>query len=344
MKTITSGLAALCSLVIAGASFSATTYTVTPTSVAIFDANNVVGVPGDHAPGFNLSSIASDGTGKTDAYFTPENLFGRAVEVGEVASISYWTKTGATHTVDPRDWSLILYTKPYAGDLSTAGWYGDRYGAEPYFSINPVDPANTWNLWSTNGATNQLRFFESTAGAPGATFGSYTDPNWVTFISQNALSGQPRSTQEILFFSWQTGSSWADGFTGQIDGATITLTDGSVVRINFEADVIDSDGDGVPDNFDHCVNSDMRLKVDVNGDMAGATSVDNTTGDDGCTVQDHVNDCAANAKNHGGYVSCVSHLANELKAAGFITNAQKSEMTSGAAKSNTGKPAPAKKK
>jgi len=329
------GLAALQMLVLSGAALGATTtnFTITPTSLGVFDSNNTVGVPGDYAPGFSLSSIASSGSGKTDIYFTPESLFGRSVTVGELASISYWTKTGATHTEQPGDWSLLIYTKPYAGDVSTPGWYGDRYGAEPYFSSNLIDPANTWNLWSSDGTTNQLRFYESTAGAPGANFGTYTDPDWTTFVGQNALSGQPRSTQTILSLSLQTGSLWAEGFTGQLDGLTVTLTDGSVARINFEADLVDTDGDGVPDDMDHCVNSDLRLKVDVNGDQPGETTIDNTVGDDGCTIQDLVNACAAQAKNHGQYVSCITHLANELRAGGFITNAQKQEMTRGAAQS-----------
>jgi hypothetical protein len=337
-KPYLSGLAALQYLVLTSAAFGATTnFTVTPTSVGVYDSNNTIGVPGDPAPGFPRSSIASNGIGKTDAYFTPESLFGRSVTVGEVASISYWTKKDTTHTVEAPDWSLIIYTKPYAGDVSAPTWYGDRYGSEPYFSSNLIDPANTWNLWSSDGPTNEMRFFESTAGAPGATFGSYTDPNWADFSSQNALSGQPRSIQMILTLSLQTGSAWAAGFTGQIDGMTVTLTDGSVARINFEADTVDTDGDGVPDDMDHCANSDLRPKVDVNGVQPGVTSVNNTVGDDGCTLQDHVNACAAKAKNHGAYVSCVTNLANELKAAGFITNAQKVEMTKGAAQSKTGK-------
>ncbi len=337
-------LASLAALVLAGAAGLAgaatTNFTVTPTSVGVFDANNVVGVPGDYAPAFNRSSIASDGTGKTDAYFSAESLFGRAVTVGEVSSISYFTKTGALHTVTPYDWALVIYTKPYAGDVSTPTWYGDRYGAEPYFSANLVDPVNTWNLWSSNGATNQLRFYESTAGAPGATFGSYTDPNLATFISQPALSGQARASQQILTFSLQTASAWADGFTGKLDGFTITLTDGSVARVNFEADTVDSDGDGIPDDLDEVPNSDTRPKVDVNGTEPGTTTIDNTADAEGRTIQDLVNALAANAKNHGQYVSGISLLANQLRANGTITNAQKAELTSGAAKSSIGKPAP----
>lgn len=210
-----------------------TNLVVTPGSPG-FDAKNVVGVVGDAAPGYSDGSIRSGGATKTDVYFAPESIFGRAVTLGEVKNMSYWTKTGATHGVDPRDWFLAIYTKPYAGDVSAPGWYGDRIGAEPYFSSGLADPAGTWNQWTTDGAANRLRFFESTQGAPGATFGSYTDPDWDTRMAGNALSGDPYGGHAILFWSIQTGSDWAAGFNGQVDGFRIELTDGSVATVNFE--------------------------------------------------------------------------------------------------------------
>ena len=209
--------------------------TVTPCST-VFDSKHVVGVADDAAPGFGTGSFASDGESKTDMYFTPESLFGRAVKVGQVARLSYWTKKETTHVANPADWFLNIYTKPFAGDVSTPTWYGSRFGSEPYFSINLTDPADTWNQWTTDGVNNQLRFFESTAGAPGATFGSYTDPDWATFLAGNSLGTTvPRKNQEILSFSIQTGSAWAAGFTGQVDGFKIELNDGSVATINFES-------------------------------------------------------------------------------------------------------------
>ncbi|MBA4181522.1 MAG: hypothetical protein C0506_13110, partial [Anaerolinea sp.] len=203
--------------------------------------NNLLGVAADAAPGFSSGSFAANATGagtKSEIYFTPESLFGgREVALGDVASMSYWTKTGALHTVDPRDWFLAMYTKPYGGDVSTPSWYGDRIGAEPYFSASLTDPAGTWNQWSTDGASNKLRFFESTEGAPGANFGTYTDPDWATLVAGNALSGLPYASHKILYVSIQTGSAWANGFTGQLDGLRIVLTDGSVATVNFEPDV-----------------------------------------------------------------------------------------------------------
>lgn len=210
-----------------------TNLVVVPNS-PIFDENNVVGVSGDFAPGFASGSFASDGSGKTDIQFSPQSFFGRDVSIGEIKSMSYYTKTGATHTVDPRDWFVNIYTKPYVGDVSTPTWYGDRIGTEPYFSESLSDPANTWNQWNTVIGNNQLRFFESTAGAPGATFGSYTDPHWDAFKAGNALSGQPYAGHQVLYFAIQTGSAWANGFTGQLDGFRMELLDGSVVTVNFE--------------------------------------------------------------------------------------------------------------
>lgn len=230
---------------------------VTPTS-PVFTTNNTTGVSGDSAPGFPFGSLSSNGIAKSDMYFTPEALFGRPVTMGEVASISYWTKKDATHAADPSDWFLNIYTKPYSGDVSTPAWYGDRIGAEPYFSIALNDPADTWNNWTTYGPENRLRFFESTAGAPGATFGSYTDPDWASFVAANALSGVPRAGQEVLFFSVQTGSAWAAGFTGQLDGLRIVLMDGSIANINFEEF-------NWPTTKDACKNGGWQTLVRANG-------------------------------------------------------------------------------
>ena len=62
---------------------------VTPSSPIFSSAgNNVVGVANDAAPGYPFGSFASNGTAKTDMYFTPAILFGRDVTVGEIEGIS----------------------------------------------------------------------------------------------------------------------------------------------------------------------------------------------------------------------------------------------------------------
>ena len=51
-------------------------------------------------------------------------------------------------------------------------------------------------------------------------------------------------------------------------------------------------------------------------------------------MSDLIGDCAAKAKNHGQFVSCVSDLTNAWKTAGLITGAQKGAIMSCAGSSN----------
>jgi hypothetical protein len=243
------------------ASAATTTDTVVTPDTAVYDSKNVVGVQGDYAPGFQTGSIASDGSGKTDTYFTSQSLFGRDVQLGEIASMSYWTKKSTDHVTNPADWYVTIYTNPYESDVSSASWYGDRIGTEPYFSQDLNETAGAWNKWSTDEGNNQLRFFESTAGASGATFGSYADPTWAEFVMGNSLSGTAYAGHTVQSFSVQTGSAWADGFQGQVDGLTITLTDGSKATVNFEA----QEAPVAVNDKNACKNGGWESQVDANG-------------------------------------------------------------------------------
>ena len=57
----------------------------------------------------------------------------------------------------------------------------------------------------------------------------------------------------------------------------------------------------------------------------------------GKLVSQHLAHCAAVAKNHGAYVSCVTKLTNALKKAGLLTDTQKALIMRIAAKSSIGK-------
>ncbi len=91
----------------------------------------------------------------------------------------------------------------------------------------------------------------------------------------------------------------------------------------------DADLDGVPDNVDCEPNSNFAPTVVIDGCDSGVPNTFFTTG---CTISDLVQHCAADAKNHGGFVSCVAHLTNDLKSAGIINGNQKGAIQSCAAK------------
>jgi hypothetical protein len=100
--------------------------------------------------------------------------------------------------------------------------------------------------------------------------------------------------------------------------------------------IIDTDGDGVPDDgTDLCLDSDFSPTLVINGVDTG---VQNTTGVNpaGCTFADLVTEmielCLDDAKNHGQFVRCVSHETNILKRAKTITGKQKGKIQSIVAK------------
>jgi hypothetical protein len=87
----------------------------------------------------------------------------------------------------------------------------------------------------------------------------------------------------------------------------------------------DLDGDGILDDEDDCLDSDLSSTVVIDGCDSG---VANTVGDDGCTLADLLATCADGAHNRGQYVRCVSHLTNDMKAAGELTGEEKDALQS----------------
>ncbi len=97
------------------------------------------------------------------------------------------------------------------------------------------------------------------------------------------------------------------------------------------AQVTDTDLDGVTDDVDQCLTSDLSATVVIDGCDSG---VANTLFTSGCTLSDLIAQCAVGAKNHGKYVSCVSRLTNGLKRSKVITGRQKGAIQSCAAQAD----------
>jgi hypothetical protein len=95
--------------------------------------------------------------------------------------------------------------------------------------------------------------------------------------------------------------------------------------------VVDTDGDGVPDEIDQCPASNLSSTVVIDGCDSG---VSNTLFQTGCTISDVIAQCAVDAKNHGKYVSCVARQTNSLKRSKAITGKQKGAIQSCAAQAD----------
>ena len=119
-----------------------------------------------------------------------------------------------------------------------------------------------------------------------------------------------------------------------VSAVTIFICGGSAIHAQVPPVVIDSDGDGVPDTDDQCPTSDLSVTVLINGVNTGI--VNTGANPAGCTfadlVQEMIETCLDDARNHGQFVSCVSHETNILKRAKTITGKQKGKIQSIVAK------------
>jgi hypothetical protein len=97
----------------------------------------------------------------------------------------------------------------------------------------------------------------------------------------------------------------------------------------------DADLDGIADEVDCSPNSDRRPTIIINGCDTGVPNTFFPTGPNaGCSISDLIRRLAANAKNHGDFVSGVAHLTNDLRNDGLITGSQKDAIMSCAAGSD----------
>jgi len=242
--TLYAGLAG----VICAPAFAGMNLVYTPSDAALSSGLDApIGVA-DFAPGFSPGAHQANGMTKNASYVTAEQLFGPGtmITISDIDSVNFWTKQGAVDS-DPGtyvNWFLEVYTIPTGVDDDA--WYGRRLNFEPYFSPDLSDasaPANTWTNWSTDTSGNQLRVFDANRGDGGPVFGTYNDPflsdlqagpvNWNSYFGGYEDASVDYRDEQIWFFGLATGSAWANGFDGLVDGMTVTLNDGRVATLNL---------------------------------------------------------------------------------------------------------------
>ncbi|HBG78725.1 MAG TPA: hypothetical protein DDW84_07800 [Phycisphaerales bacterium] len=122
--------------------------------------------------------------------------------INDIASISYWTKR-PDGTTASQDWAAYIYTRDIDSNPST--WYNHKF----INNYNAHTNVGDWTNYSTDS---------------GMTFGSKT-------LANLKISN---GTELVEMISVQTMSNY-NTFNGYMDGLTITLTDGSIGIVNFEA-------------------------------------------------------------------------------------------------------------
>jgi len=207
----------------------------------------------DGAPAVGDPSLAAVGNGswqaggvaKTSVYLTPELLFGSGASftVNDITDFS-WQTNKTTSGGSAPDWYLTIYTTPDTVN-DDASWYGRRLTFEGLYANNFATPANTWNTYQTGAGTNQVTAYD---GNRGGNFGFYNAPtladlqagaiDWDQVANSGVASSSPidYGAEQVLFIVLETGSGWANGFTGNLDAFSISVA-GSIndsTLVDFE--------------------------------------------------------------------------------------------------------------
>lgn len=240
-----------------------------------------------------------------------------------------WTTDGTMEGTTPIESPLvetIRVREPYKdemvqlnGELLFSGQdFGQSFAGRADYISSPCTPYGGNEIWKTDGTAEGTVMVTDIApcyGTPGDT------PNSGVADAYSFLVGD-----DDLYFSGRDENGYA-----------LWMTDGSVgnaIRlINYKAPFGYANGtvfirhnDGIHGNELWAI----RTKIFVDGYNTGIT--DRLY--EGKYITTWINDCAAEAKNHGKFVSCVAHLTNDLKSAGVITAEEKDSIQSCAAEAD----------
>lgn len=153
---------------------------------------------------------------------------------------------------------------------------------------------------------------------------------WQTFSVTHILSSEYNFVSAEILFRHNAALAASPGFA---DNAVLTAV---------APPPPDADGDGVADVDDVCDNSIITSTVEING---LPSDVPNYVDAQGCTVADRLDiACSGDFKNHGQFVSCVAHVAEDAVLDGLLTEEEAEDLVSAAARSGVAKPPKAGKK
>jgi hypothetical protein len=246
------------------------------------------------------------------------------------------TGDGAGTTIgDPATWNYFTFNGT-AGSLVTISVTRTGCGIDPAISLYDGTVANTDDLY----LLPFLAFADDEIGAP---CGFFADP-YLAYV----LPTTGAYTLGVYNF---IGAGGDMGYSMTVTGASACDSDGDGVndsedncvdvanadQADYDGDGqgdacdTDDDGDGVADVDDDHPYSNQSATVVIDGCDSGVANVQVANGS---TMMDLISDCAASATNHGGFVSCVTQHTNGWKSSGLISGAQKGSITSCAAQAN----------
>jgi hypothetical protein len=244
--------------------------------------------------------------------------------------------------------NIIFDGSNYSGisgiyDGSTPGWFVEEDSIYTYWDYDPIGGTDNWveyEAYLTKG-----KWVIGLCAINIGDRGLGPDPEWYPYFDLSAILKDKEDTVaagsiavpasdtnlnsgyynfEIPEDGWYTVRlTWLnDQVKGTMpDGSPEFDTNIKIARVFFDGD---DDDDGVPNFNDVCSETAFGANVDIDG-CSGEQIVDRE-----CPCDDRW-------KNHGKYVSCVAHSAEEQLEASLITSLEKDAIVSTRAKSDCGK-------
>ena len=151
-----------------------------------------------------------------------------------------------------------------------------------------------------------------------------------------SIIGNTPSSDGVDGLAFGPGRSLDCNGSGIADLCELVDNDCNANGVPDECDVdVDFDGDGFLDECDACLDSDLAELILVE---ECATGVPNELLDDGCTMNDVLNECTVGAHSHGKLTACVARHTNEWRRQGLLSGKDVGRIVRCAGTSNEHRP------
>ncbi len=282
-------------------------------------ANHTIEIPTAYSfsePGAHVVRIIIDSENEIVETNEMNNEATRAIIVGEAANLYF--ESFISNNYSPLIGNQITLTSEIAnnGDVDANAqvdyYFVNNVGDRVFIGSLPISVDNhsdititkTWTVSQetteiiaviTNTDTLEFNELDNEASLLLGTFGiELISTDYCSDTQMGSLMANPLGGNAPYTYLWNTGSS-EQVLTGSTGNYIVTITDADglvatasgYINLNPECDdnIIDSDGDGIPDDIDNCPNTYNPDQEDTDGDGVG-DACDNDIDGDGILNED----------------------------------------------------------